>query len=662
MNTLLRKSIYALFATLLLVAFSGCSEEQKHLRWAMKAAGSNKTELKAVLNHYKTVDPNPEKLAAAKYLIENMPAHLSYRTDSINAYYDMALDVFKSDMSVDEQREYLKRVSFNRFNKVTRGVISDCAVITSDYLIHNIDHAYDQWKTRPWSRQLTFDEFCIWLLPYKETEKQAFDDWRGIFSSTFSDSISTFTYQDDKESTIYHTIDIVRNEINNKVIPHIYWGSTSGLGFLSAETMLGMTFGSCKDYVTLGVLGFRSLGLPAVIDEVPEWGRNCNGHAWYVFLDDRGREQPTVNSLIMPAGIQFYPYERIPKVWRNGYTINWEVAKYKSKSKLQHPFLVTSMDVTDKYNRTHDIVIPVNRKSDGTKYINLKEKYAYIAKFNGQYSDWSVLDFGEVKRGKAHFRNMGINNMYIALGYDGRTLSPISDPFVLDKDGSVRFITGTQESTRTLTLRRKYYSSYNVVTQRDKILGGQIQYADKEDFSDCHTVLTIDSVTIPDKMMIEVDGPHKYWRYLGADGTSGSIAELTFFDKDTVRIEGTPMCSSGDLGSARNAFDNDWLTNYETAWDQPDNAWVGLNFADKVAPKYVRVVPRGDGNDIIPGDTYELKYFLNGEWKSMGVKRATDNYLRYEDVPQSLLWLSNISRGKEERPFVVDSDGLMEWW
>ena len=92
MNTLLRKSIYALFATLLLVAFSGCSEEQKHLRWAMKAAGSNKTELKAVLNHYKTVDPNPEKLAAAKYLIENMPAHLSYRTDSINAYYDMALD------------------------------------------------------------------------------------------------------------------------------------------------------------------------------------------------------------------------------------------------------------------------------------------------------------------------------------------------------------------------------------------------------------------------------------------------------------------------------------------------------------------------------------------------------------------------------------------
>ena len=81
MNTLLKKSIYALFATLTLVAFSGCSEEQKHLRMAMNYAGKNRTELKAVLNHYEKDDPNPEKLAAAKFLIENMMGHYSYRTD-----------------------------------------------------------------------------------------------------------------------------------------------------------------------------------------------------------------------------------------------------------------------------------------------------------------------------------------------------------------------------------------------------------------------------------------------------------------------------------------------------------------------------------------------------------------------------------------------------
>lgn len=660
MNTLLRKSIYALFAMFLLVAFSGCSEEQKHLRMAMNAAGKNKTELKAVLKHYKEIDPNPEKLAAARFLIENMMGHISYRTDSIKAYYEMALNVFDSDLSVDAQRDSLRKVCYNRFNKVTTSTIVDCRKITSEYLIHNIDHAYYQWKNRPWSKQLSFDEFCEWLLPYKEEEKQDFDDWRDKFSAYFSDSISKFTYTDDKESTVYHTIEIVRNEINNKVVPHIYWGSTSGLPFLSTETMLNTTFGSCKDYVTLGVLGFRSLGLPAVIDEVPEWGRNCDGHSWYVFLDDRGREQRTVNSLILGAGIQFYPYERIPKVWRNTYAINWDVVEYKKKSKYKHPFPVTSIDVTDKYNRTSDIAIPINKYYQGTK---LKlDKYAYIAKFNGRYSDWSVLDFGRIKRGKAHFRNMGNNNMYIVLGYDGVSLKPISSPFVLTKDGSVRYIQVDVNNTRTVVLRRKYFSSYNDVVQRNKILGAQIQYSDKPDFSDCHTVLTIDSVNIPDKLAVKVASPHKYWRYLALDGTNGSIAELAFFDKDSILIEGTPICSTGDLESAKNAFDGNWLTNYETPWNKPDGAWVGLAFPEGKIPSYVRVVPRGDGNDIIPGDIYELKCFVDGEWTSLGISQAHDSYLCFDDVPNTLLWLSDLSGGIEERPFIIDKDNNIEWW
>lgn len=662
MNTLLRKSIYALFAMFLLVAFSGCSEEQKHLRTAMNAAGKNKPELEAVLKHYKEIDPNPEKLAAAKFLIGNMMAHFSYRTDTIKSYYELALKVFNSSLSVDQQRDSLRRVSLNKYNKLTTSIISDCRIIKSDYLIHNIDHAYYQWKNRPWSKQLSFDEFCEWVLPYKATEKQEFDEWRTVFSSYFSDSISKFKYEDEKESTVYHTIEVVRNEINNKVVPHIYWGSTSGLPFLNAETMLNTTFGSCKDYVTLGVLGFRSLGLPAVMDEVPEWGRNCDGHSWYVFLDDRGREQRTVNSLILGAGIQFYPYERIPKVWRNSYEINWEVVEYRDKSKYNYPFSLTMKDVTSKYNKTRNIVIPINKKSGTGKKVKIREGYAYIAKFNGQYSDWSVLDFGKIKRHKAYFNNVGVNNMYIILGYDGSSLKPVSDPFVLAKDGTIRYISGDIKDTRTVVLRRKYFSSYNDVVQRNKILGAQIQYSDKPDFTDCHTVLTIDSVNIPDKLSVKVASPHKYWRYLAADGTNGSIAELAFFDKDSILIEGTPICSTGDMESSKNAFDNDWLTNYETPWEQPDGAWVGLVVPDGKIPSYVRVIPRGDGNDIIPGDVYELKAFINGVWKSLGITEAEDNVISFSDVPRTLLWLSNLSRGKEERPFIITDDGNIEWW
>lgn len=659
------KVVHTAIIILFLLASNSC-QENKYVRSVLKDAGSNKKELKAVLDYYKTKDPNAEKLEAARYLITNMPAHYSYNSDSIYEYYKVALEIFSSDLSVDEQRDTLRRLSASRFNKSTRGEKADHKIITSSYLIKNIDNAYYQWKNRPWSKHLTFDEFCEWVLPYKVVEKQEFDDWRNIFSSYFSDSISKFTYENDREHTIYYAIDVVRDEINNhKVIPHIYWASSNGIPFLSAESMLKMTFGSCADYVALGVLGFRSFGLPAVVDYVPEWGRNSNGHTWYVFLDDRGREQPTNNSLIMPAGMQFYPYERIPKVYRNTYSINWETADYLVKSKYKYSFKATDKDVTNHYNKTKDIVIPINEWNNvDREKIKIREKYAYIAMFNGQYKEWQILDFGKIKHGKAHFNNMGCNMLYIALGFDGMLLKPISQPFILDKAGNLTYINDEPNVERkSVTLFRKYYQSYNDVMQRNKLLGAKIQYADNEDFSDCHTVLTIDDVIIPDKILLKVDEPHKYWRYLASDGTNGSIAELAFYDQDTVLIEGSPICSENDKNLAQSAFDNNWLTNYETPWDKPNGAWVGLSFKYKVAPHYVRIVPRGDGNDIVPGDVYELKYFVNGKWISAGKKKAMDNRITFDDIPVGcLLWLSNLSNGREERPFLIDQNNELTWW
>ncbi|MBO7415680.1 MAG: hypothetical protein J6U22_03800 [Bacteroidaceae bacterium] len=53
----------------LLLSFISSCIENNHLNNALKVAGSNRSELEAVLNHYKD---NPEKLAAARFLIENM--------------------------------------------------------------------------------------------------------------------------------------------------------------------------------------------------------------------------------------------------------------------------------------------------------------------------------------------------------------------------------------------------------------------------------------------------------------------------------------------------------------------------------------------------------------------------------------------------------------
>ena len=54
--------------------------------------------------------------------------------------------------------------------------------------------------------------------------------------------------------------------------------------------------------------------------------------------------------------------------------------------------------------------------------------------------EWSIIDYGHCRRGKAHFDKIGRNNMYIVMGYNGHTLSPISDPFIVEKNGCIRYI------------------------------------------------------------------------------------------------------------------------------------------------------------------------------------------------------------------------------
>ena len=79
---------------------------------------------------------------------------------------------------------------------------------------------------------------------------------------------------------------------------------------------------------------------------------------------------------------------------------------------------------------------------------------------------------------------------------------------------------------------------------------------------------------------------------------------------------------------------------------------------------YVRIVPRGDDNDIHPGDTYLLRYWNErNEWTSCGTKTATGNVLHYDNIPEgALMWVSDLTRGMDERAFLIDKDGNVVWW
>ncbi len=659
------KNIITIILSLLLTA--GCTQESMYMHYALRAAGKNKSELKAVLRHYRTIDKDPEKLRAAKYLIANMPAHYSYRdTAAINSYYRKALEILGTGPSPDWQRDTLRQIGDREYAGLTRNIIPDVEVITADYLIYSIDRAFHEWRTRPWSRHLTYNEFQEWILPYKVTEQQSLDAWRDTLPAHYTDSISTVPPDDVQRNSISGAIEIVRGEIHSKqsAIGHrVIWEDRGSIPMRSAATWVRMTYGSCLDYVTMGTAVFRSVGLPAAVDQVPSWGRNSEGHSWYVFLSDRGREEPTINSLIIGAGMPFYTNERIPKVWRTTYTINRDMVKYRNTAKYVYPFDLCQKDVTNHYTRTSDLVIET-AKEQTAKLTD--KKFVYIAMaVNSGGPQWRVLDLGILKRGKAHFKNMGREMLYIALGYDGRKLIPISRPFILHKSGAIEYIDNPDESyakTISMDLRRKYYENYNVVNMRRRILGGKIQCSDRPDFKDAVTLYTIENTEIPYYLELNASRSYRYWRYLPADGTYGSVAELMFYGKDGDKLTGTPIANPEALERRiKRAFDGDLLSNFES--DQKNGNWVGMDMGKPIEVTRATVIPRSDDNDISPGSEYELFCFDGQKWSSLGYQRAEDNILHYDNIPfNTLLWLRDYTRGNNERPFIVKENGDIEWW
>lgn len=72
--------------------------------------------------------------------------------------------------------------------------------------------------------------------------------------------------------------------------------------------------------------------------------------------------------------------------------------------------------------------------------------------------------------------------------------------------------------------------------------------------------------------------------------------------------------------------------------------------------------PRNDTNSLYEHCTYELFYWNNNTWKSLGVKKTINNSLYYGNVPLNALFLlRNLTEGSEERIFTYENEKMIFW-
>lgn len=659
----MKKLFKIMIITLSIALFIGCGKQRQQsaskIKQALKAAGSNRAEIEQVLEHY---SGDSLRLAAATFLIENMPGHVSYRDrDGEKAFYHIADSLFETitEGAYDRQRaviDSLMGLKVAQFWK--EGHVQDIEIISADFLIANIDSAFVIWEHSPWARHLDFDEFCETLLPYKITELQPLDDWRSQITNRYTAGIVNLAYCDPyRYSPVYACIEMNKT-LRDSVKPDIR-GFDYAVQILDMGVKPKVPFGNCGHYADLALAAMRSEGIPVVKDYIPIWSFRTLGHEWNAVLDTEGRWVEFGGALSEP-GVEEKIGERKSKVFRRTYAHNPRVLELLASGEyvpvsFRSPFFT---DVTASYIPCTDVEVEAAGEKDGYVYIALSD-----------WTGWRPIEFARMEEGKATFPHIGTNSIYTVVRYDAdgeqRVVTP---PFRLDRKGKKHYIIPDESRLRTVTLNRKFPVLPSVTSAAVRINGAELHAADNPDFRNYRLIHKVADglATAHEVKIADSIGAHRYWRYKqDTPGTYCNIAELKFIDADnremSGRIIGTPGAyKEVPYATKEKAFDSDPLTIFEAPTDA--GGWVGMDFGKPVRVEAIEFTGRGDGNAIERGDLYELFYFKDGAWRSLGQKNGEGVTVTFDNVPENaLLLLRDRTKGKDERIFTYEN-GEQVWW
>jgi len=410
--------------------------------------------------------------------------------------------------------------------------------------------------------------------------------------------------------------------------------------------------------MTLAAAVMRSKGIPVAIDFTPKWPFRRSGHSWNVLLSQTGKHIAFEGCMERP-GMPHKEDHIFAKIYRNTYAVNKEIEKINTVDTYVPAIFrnVYMEDVTSEYMSTVDVKMKVS--------IPNKAKYVYLSVFND--NDWAPVCWGKISLGKATFKDVGKDVLYLPVGMTDNGVVAVADPVIVDRNGKITYIRADIENKQTMTLYRKFPVFTHLYDAIDLIVGGQIQVSNHPDFKDFVILHTIEKygVTAEDVFLDHV-GEYRYWRYFSPKGAHCNIAELVFYGNESpLPIRGKIIGTQGSLENDKMyekeaAFDGDALTYFDAP--DADNDWVGMDFGKPVAINRIYYMPRSDGNLIEIGDNYELVYWDGHQWQSLGRQQATGSRLVFENCPSNGLYLlHDLTKGEEERIFTYEN-GEQIWW
>ncbi len=408
----------------------------ENIQVALDSAKINKTELQKVIEYYKN---DSLKLKAAYFLIGNMQDHCYTKSKIVDtAGQDIdfkVLDYANYDVMRSAWDSLEAQIGTIDFKRDT--IIYDLQLLSSDYLINNIELAFKAWQN-PWAKNLTFDEFCEYILPYRSSN-EPIEEWRAQF-------IDRYNWLKDSMKDPSNPIEaatLINQEIKSwyKFDPLFYRHPTD----LGLSEMFEYKRGRCEDMTNLAIYAMRSQGIPVMSDYTPAWPNTGNNHAWNATINKNKEIVIFMGGLDDPY--VYHLDNKKAKVYRKTFAKQTQSLAAIAPSYEALPGWLGYAyykDVTASYISTCNPQINlIEEKPDSINF-------AYLSVFNS--GEWKAIQWGEIKNQTATFLDMGKDIVYMPCYYRNGKLQEANKPFLLDNDAKLTYFIPDTNLLTNLTI------------------------------------------------------------------------------------------------------------------------------------------------------------------------------------------------------------------
>jgi hypothetical protein len=659
-NLKIKFNNYLYYIVLSLITIS-CNNLPKEVSLVMNLSGNNQKELQKVIDSYKT-PKDSLKLKAAYFLIGNM-SNKSFRPynqaqqklinyiDSLyislesNENYDYNAQYEEVNNLISERWEVLKK----KHSSITSRV-KDIDVVTAKILIENINFAFKVWDEVPWAEEYSFEEFCEYILPYR-TRYDTPVLWRNKFYKKYSwvlDSIKD-------SSDFLYASKLINDSLN--------WGYNYSFTDFSQSSIIdvkNINRGICRQHTSLKIAILRSIGIP--VADVS----GLQSTTWAIVPDKNKKfwgwediQPPVKNSPF----IDTQRYIDYPKVYEYSFKIqDFPFENIPLSDVPQRFYDLSRKDITkdhsDFMNVSVDLSIKPPKKTD----------YVFLCIFNKSSKSWEAAHWSEIKNNTAYFDQMGLGCVYLPMYYLNKQYSQAGVPFFLNKDKEKVILKSDINNQESVKLYRKCYMKYWDNRNADLFVNNVFEGANNRDFTDAEQLFIIkEKPKNYEEKEILNDRKFRYVRHISMStkpmwidefSNDLELAEMGFYGANKIKLKGKYLSSSRELlKNIENAFDDDIRTNFSVK--NNITCWFGLDFGKPQKISSVKYLFRNSFNIVEPGDDYELLYW-DMEWKSLGIKTSTENFVEFDAPKHALLWLKNLNKGREESLFYMNK-GKQEW-